>query len=356
MASGSKIVSISYELTGRCNLRCGFCYNPWRTELSPPGELPTRDAINLLAKLIDLTGCKYVSLTGGEPLLRSDIYEIIRFLKSKGIKVALVTNGTLLDREAIKRCLSDGVDLFQVTLLGDRADLHNRLTGCDCFEKVIEAILDITKEGGSVDTFFVATRDNVLSFKNTLELNVLLRVKRVAFGRFTPGGAGLRGWHELMPSPGMIDEALSAADEIVTKYDISVVASMPILPCLNDLSRYTNIDFCFCAVGSDETFIAVDPLGNLKACNHSPQALGNVLKDEIQDPLESAFIRDFVTKLPEYCLDCPANKVCKGGCRSSAYVCYGSFESEDPYLSLWKDRAAKPGSNAIERLWSRCNG
>jgi radical SAM protein with 4Fe4S-binding SPASM domain len=350
-------ISLTYEISRRCNLHCDFCYNAWKMDGEPSSvggvsskingaarQLNTRQTLSLLAKTIDETGCSDISLSGGEPMLREDIFDVISFIKKRNVKVSLISNGTLLTEEAIDRCLSSGLDVFQITLLSDKREFHDRLSGGVAFDKVIETIFNIKKRNGTVYTFFVGLADNIHTFKGTMELNVLLGVSNVALGRFTPGGSGLKGWESFMPTPDMIDEALEAADDIVRKHRISLSVSTPILPCLNDISRYKGIRFGFCAVGNKKhSLFGIDPEGNLKVCSHSPHILGNLLDKPFEDLVsDDPFLEDFIKTIPSFCRDCPEVSTCRGGCRSSAHVSYGSFAEEDPYLKLWKARAKKP--------------
>lgn len=345
-----KKISLTYEFSRLCNLRCAFCYNAWKMDGGPSAkELRPRQVLSLLAKAMDETGCSDISLSGGEPLLRKDIFDVIAFIKRRNVKVSLITNGALLTEEAIDRCLSSGLDAFQVTLLSDKRELHNRLTGAEVFDKAIEAILNIKKRNGTVYTFFVGLADNIHTFKGTLELNVLLGVSNVALGRFTPGGSGLKGWERHMPSPDAIDRALEAADQISRRHRVAVSVSIPILPCLNDISKYRSIRFGFCAVGNVEhSLFGIDPEGNLKVCSHSSYILGNLLEKPFAQLINDQFLEDFVGTLPPFCRDCPEAPICRGGCRSSAHVCYGSLEEEDPYLKLWKAKARKPVTSSFK--------
>lgn len=343
-------LTLTFELSRGCNLRCRFCYNAWKIRGNQEaGEITTRQALHLLGKAIDQTGVKEITLSGGEPLLRQDIFQIIKFLKKRGVKVILVTNGTLLTKETAGKCVSEGVDLFQISLLSDQQDLHNRLTGKECFHKAIEGILNVRNLNGMVCTFFVGTSSNISTFRGALELNVLLGVRNVALGRFVPGGEGMKRWKAMLPAPEMLQQALDSANELAKRYPIAISISTPILPCLVDISKYDNIAPGFCAVGRKTTLFAIDPLGNVKVCSHSPYVLGNLLEKSFKEIASNSFLVDFVEKLPEYCRDCDAALICRGGCRSSAHLCYGSFEAEDPYLKTWKARADKR-SAAIRRL------
>lgn len=337
-------VSFMLEISRKCNQRCSFCYNTWKADGEPVRRpLSTRQLQNLLSKVVGESDCYSISVSGGEPLLRNDVFDIISFAKKKGVKVCLLSNGTLLTKDSIDRFLSIGVDVFQVTLLGDKAQLHNRLAGADAFDRVLEAVLNINDRGGTVHANFVALAENVERFGNVLELCVLLRVNNVSFDRFVPGGAGLDRWQSLLPAPGAVDDALAAGDEVVRKYGTSVSVSTPILPCLNDTSQYKHINLSYCAVARKEhALFCIDPEGNLKVCSHSPHVLGNLLEKPFSTMLKDPFLEEFEKTLPPFCRDCPVANDCRGGCRSSAQVCYGSFASEEPYLRLWKSKARRP--------------
>lgn len=337
-------IAIMYEVTARCNQTCTFCYNTWKMPDTPPvKQLSTRQATNLLAKVIDETGGCDISLSGGEPLLRDDIFELISFIKARNAKVNLISNGTLLTDENIDRCISCGIDAFQVTLLSDDPGIHNRLASFDGFERVLDAILNIRKRNGTVYIFFVGLSDNIHTFKGAVELAVLMGVRNVALGRFTAGGSGLPGWEKRMPEPRALAEALEAGNEACKKYRISVAVSTPILPCLVDISRFENIRFGFCSVGNRrQSLFGIDPGGNLKACSHSPYILGNLLERSFDELLRNPFLAEFIDTVPVFCRDCPDLPFCRGGCRSSAQVAYGSFTEEDPFLHLYKDQARRP--------------
>jgi radical SAM protein with 4Fe4S-binding SPASM domain len=336
-------LSFTFELSRACNLRCQFCYNPWKIEKDwAAGEMSTADALKLVDKVIGETSPNEIMLSGGEPLLRKDIFEIIRAVKRRGVKVGLVTNGTLVTPEVADKCVSEGVDVFQVSLLSDQRELHNSLAGSESFDQTIEGILNLQRKQATVYTFFVGTSRNISSFRGALELNVLLGVRNVALGRFVPGGAAAEGWRDLLPSPQMLQAALDAADQLARRYPIAISISTPILPCLVDLAKYETITPGFCTVG-DETnaLFAIDPVGNLKVCSHSPVSLGNLFEARFSDIVKHRFLRDFLETVPEFCQDCPMLSVCKAGCRSSAHLCYGSFEDEDPFLRTWKTGASK---------------
>ncbi len=325
--------SLLFEVTSRCNAGCVYCYNAKRDARA----LSTSQAMTLIDKLRGETGAYHVSFSGGEPLLRPDLKDLVRYAKRAGLKVTLVTNGILIDERKASELVDLGIDLIQVTLLAADRELHNRLAGGPFFERVVSAIADLVSAGARVSTTFVACKDNVWAFQRTLELNALLKVRQVQFCRFNPGGLSLPSWNRLMPSPGDLEGALRSASKTASKYGISVTASVPIMPCLISIDSLPGIALGFCAVGdAEQSLLAVDPLGNLKSCPHSATSLGSALDRPVSELLRGPRYVEFTDSIAEFCKDCPHVEICRGGCKSAAQLCYGSAAEEDPFLKTWK--------------------
>ena len=110
--------SMVIEVTQRCNHDCPHCYNAWKNPGDyPMGELGTAETLAMLGKMLDETGAELVSISGGEPFLRNDIYEIVAYLAERGAQPgALFLNykgGRLSDRSVRK--LMEKVGLDKVT-------------------------------------------------------------------------------------------------------------------------------------------------------------------------------------------------------------------------------------------------
>src|SRR5918911_1229962 len=107
-------VEIWYELETRCNLHCKFCFNYWKEgEARAPRRLPTAETLEGLRRLLDAVDCEKLTVSGGEPLLREDLFDLLALVKSRGIPMVLTTNGLLLDAEMIDRLRGAGVVTFQ---------------------------------------------------------------------------------------------------------------------------------------------------------------------------------------------------------------------------------------------------
>src|SRR6516162_11368533 len=114
---------IFWEVTKGCNLRCIHC-RATATELSSPFDLPTRTALNIIDQIAERANPILV-LSGGEPLYRSDIFQLARHATEKGLRAALATNGTLVTKDAARRIVDSGVRRVSVSLDGADAATHD---------------------------------------------------------------------------------------------------------------------------------------------------------------------------------------------------------------------------------------
>ncbi len=333
--SDNKVLAknLIFEVTSRCNCNCMYCYNVWKNKLEyPRGELSTRKLTGLLKKVVQETKAGLVTLTGGEPLLRKDLERITKSLRSWGVEVNIITNATLLSEERIKKFISLGVANFEVPLLSGRREIHNRLMRFDSFDLVTRAIVKIKKYGGKAVTVFVATQENIGDFEDTAKLAFALGSDGIMFNRFNPGGEGANHIKELLPSNHQVSEALKIADMVSEKYRIGIACSIPIQPCIVDTAGFKNLSFGFCSAGTENAYYAVDPIGNLRMCNHSPRILGNLFKQSFHDLISQEAVKDFIASMPPFCFPCEKKNTCLGGCKAAAEACFGSPSQEDPFL------------------------
>ena len=114
---------IAWEVTRRCNLRCIHCR--CSSDLnSSEGEFDTRDAFRLIDDICRVSKPVLV-LSGGEPLLRKDIFDIARYGTEKGLRMCMATNGTLLSDDVCKRMKESGICMVSLSLDGSAAAIHD---------------------------------------------------------------------------------------------------------------------------------------------------------------------------------------------------------------------------------------
>ncbi|MFH2010863.1 MAG: radical SAM protein [bacterium] len=337
--------SLIFEVTTRCNHDCLHCYNAWKNEAPypPTPELSTADTRALLDKVLRETGAGHVTLTGGEPLLRPDLHELVDHLVARGCEVNLICNGTLLDEAAIARLTPHKVSIFELPLLSSDAALHDRLSGQPgAFDRVTMAIADLKLAGQVVVTVFVATALNLHTWRETVELAFALGVDGIMFNRFNPGGRGFQNLELLQPDLDGLRHALDVADELTAAYELSISCSIAMPPCLFDSDRWPRLEFGFCAAGKENAYFTLDPSGNLRPCNHSMLVLGNVRSQNFWELADSDAMRSFLRARPTFCDGCRVADSCLGGCKAAAEVCYGSLTTCDPFLSAHRRLARKP--------------
>jgi len=329
-----RLQSLIFEVTQHCNHACLHCYNVWQVAGSyPRGELDTSRTLELLAKALDETDCRHVTLTGGEPLLRRDLVSILEFLQRRRVQVTIISNGRLLSESTAASLIQLGVGLFELPLLSASPQVHDDLSGAPgAWQAVLDAMVNVRKAHGQVVSAFVATRRNITDLYETIRLAFAFGARGLMLNRFNPGGRGREHLVELLPSAEQVSLALSIAEAASVEYNLPISCSIPIQPCLIDIVRFPHLGFGFCSAGSVRAYYTLDPLGNLRPCNHSDIILGNLFETSFADLISSRQMQTFTCAIPPFCVDCSRRDECQGGCKASAQVCYGSLEAEEPFL------------------------
>lgn len=336
---------VVFEATTHCNHACPHCYNAWEAEGStyPRGILDTKRTCELLGKVIDETDMDLMTFSGGEPMLRKDIFDLLDFVAERGVGINLITNGSLLDRKAIDRIGPGKVSLYELPLLGSKPQTHDRMSGKQgAFERVTRAIAELKDAGEAVIVAFVATNWNIDEWPEVAELAFVLGADGIMFNRFNPGGRGLAHIDELQVDPDRLSLALDQAQEVSREYEMSISCSIAMPPCLFPHERWPDLGFGFCAAGTKNAYPALDPQGNLRPCNHSPTILGNLFESSFWELMDNETHRNFLAARPAFCSGCSIEDECMGGCKAAAEVAFGDLNVCDPFLAAYKDRAVKP--------------
>jgi radical SAM protein with 4Fe4S-binding SPASM domain len=332
--SRPRIQSLIFEVTQRCNHTCRHCYNVWAAQGStyPRGEMNTERTLALLAKALDETVCGHVTFTGGEPLLRPDLPVLLDFLRDRNVRTTIISNGRLLDESRVVTLLDCGVGLFELPLLSSQREVHDRLSGAPgAWDSVLRAMADLRLHHGQFVAAFVATRLNIDDIAETLRLAFAFGARAVMLNRFNPGGRGLANL-ELLPTVDQLREALTVAESAVASYGLPVSCSIPIQPCLIDTSAFPHLGFGYCAAGTSRAYYALDPLGNLRPCNHTPTILGNLFDESFGALVAPERLAPFMAAIPPFCAACDRRLECQGGCKAAAQVCFGALDVEEPFL------------------------
>jgi len=180
-AKKNPIPVVVWNITSKCNLRCVHCY----ANVNSVSEFDTASSL-----IDDLSALRIpvLLISGGEPLMHKNIYDIIKYAKSKGIQVSLSTNGTLIDEEVAGKLKELGVDYVGVSLDGikETHDLFRGVRGA--FEKAVEGLLNAKDEGLLTGVRFTVTKYNLRDVKSILDFVIENEIPRFCLYHLVPSG------------------------------------------------------------------------------------------------------------------------------------------------------------------------
>jgi radical SAM protein with 4Fe4S-binding SPASM domain len=341
-------VTAVLEMTYRCSHKCLFCSCPWENpggKFPKAAELSTREWKEAIQKISGL-GVDNICFTGGEALLRDDLWEIIEYtaslkdqkiipkdgqllLQPGPIKLYLISNGEAVNSKVLKLCQAHNVQL-SMSLPG--LSTFSELTGGGDPDRVLRAFT-LAK---SLKLFTVvnitATKKNLFEIYETVAAAFLAGADQLLLNIFLRGGRGLSYSEDLALSPEEIISALDQAEEVLqaAKRFGSVGTELP--KCLLRGKRYEKLEVasrCSAATG----FFVIGPSGFIRVCNHSQVELCHFR--DIESLKQNAYWQKFTQKayLPLQCLPCPESGQCDGGCREEAHIIGGDVASFNVYAS-----------------------
>jgi|SRR5271166_5848455 len=181
---------IFWEVTKGCNLRCIHC-RASATELSSPTDLPTATALGIIDQIAE-TANPILVLSGGEPLYRSDIFQLATYAKDKGLRVALATNGTLVTKEVARMIVDSGVKRVSISLDGADAPTHDAFRGIPgAFDAAVQGLRNLKALGMSVQINMTIARHNAKQLPQVLELAKSLGADALHTFLLVPVGCGV---------------------------------------------------------------------------------------------------------------------------------------------------------------------
>jgi radical SAM protein with 4Fe4S-binding SPASM domain len=336
------------EMTSLCNHQCLFCSCPWeadRNEFSGRPELSVsqwKEAISLLCE----KGISRIAFTGGEPLMKEGITEIISFAASCRAthtetendslvthqgppKLYLISNGELVSDEILDLCYRHKIHL-SMSLPGlTTFEFH---TGTGSPELILDHFSKAKKKGVTTTVNVTVTKKNLFELYETIARALIAGADTLLMNRFLPGGRGLEFSSDLVLNKEEINQMLDIAEEVLatSRRKGSVGTELP--KCILKRNDYQFLEVgTRCSAGID--FFVIGPAGWIRTCNHSPVELVPVM--EFEKLRDHPYWRKFIMKEyhPEMCQGCHLLFDCDGGCREAAHICNGSVNSPDPVFN-----------------------
>ncbi len=340
--SGHPLRMIAWEFTRSCNLACIHCrasaeYGPYEGELSTQEVFRVMDEIASFSKPV-------IIMTGGEPLLRSDIFDLASYGTAKGFRMVMATNGTLFNEEIIQKMKTSGIQRISISIDGPTAETHDAFRKVErSFESSLRGIGMAKKGGIEFQINTTITQVNLHLIPDILRLAVDLGAVALHIFLLVPTGRGKE----------LKDQEISAQDyektlhwfyDQIDKVPLQLKATCAphyyrilrqrakkegkkITPKTHGLDAMTRgclggISFCF-----------ISHVGQVQPCGYLELNGGNVREKHFREIWEESNVFKNLRNTDGYqgkCGRCEFRKVC-GGCRARAYELSGEYMAEEPY-------------------------
>lgn len=349
-AEANAIRLVAWETTRRCNLACKHC-RAVAEDHPYDNELDTRASFRLLEQIREV-GTPIVILTGGEPLLREDIFDIASHGTRLGLRMVMAPNGTLITRETALKMKESGIRRISVSLDGSTPETHDDFRGVkNAFSNAIRGI-EIARETGlefQINT--VITKTNVEQIPRILALAEKMGAVAHHIFLLVPTGRGKY----------ILDSAIDAEEYEKTLnwfYDqrektplqLKATCAPHYYRILRQRARAEGKTVTFETHGLDAVtrgclagtgFCFISHVGRVQTCGFLDVTCGDITRQTFKDVWENSPVfnelRDF-SKLDPKCGICEYKRVC-GGCRARAYEATGSYLAEEPLCSYQPKRS-----------------
>jgi radical SAM protein with 4Fe4S-binding SPASM domain len=314
-----------FHITGRCNLQCVYCY----ASSYDRADLKIEEVQDVLSQAARL-GTRHVILSGGEPLLHPDFYEIAEYAKELRLKVHITSNGTMIDEIAAEKLRSLDVNVT-ISLDGSCAEANDPLRGEGTFSSAINSIDNLINSCVYTSMRMTLVKQNVNEVRNYIELAIQHNVNRCIIERVT-GIIEIPQSMELEPSSTDIFRSFKIMSEYRNANGLNVGSNDPLWLLFRKdlLEKYANRTHICGGCTAGVASITVNPDLTVTPCPRLPIMVGNLKEDSLEDiwhnsdVLQNLRNRDFF----DGCSSCNYKYIC-GGCRGAAHA-HGSYLGKDP--------------------------
>lgn len=328
---------VSWNITQRCNLGCRHCYLPASANMdagSIPSELSTKDAFKVIDGIANINPEAMLILSGGEPLLRKDIFELAARASGKGMMVVVGSNGLLIDDKVAGDLKDSGVSGISIGLDSVDPIIHDDIRAFNgAWEKAVSAVGICREKGLSVQINSVVMRVNYKEMSSLIRLSSSLGAR--VFSPFFLICTG-RGERLSDISPQQYEEALTEIVSLRGNFGETMIRSRcaptirRILYQNDPASPLLKMNAGRCMAGKN--YCRITPIGDVSPCPYMPVSVGNVENNDFADIWRGSEVFSSLRRdsLKGKCGRCEFRLLC-GGCRARAYAAGGDFMGEDPW-------------------------
>lgn len=317
--------SATVDITTKCNLRCKHC------RLETTNYDLSLEQIEIIASKLANKDRRIVFISGGEPLVRNDIVEVVKIFKKYISCVCINTNSLLLTEELLDNLIEAGLNYIQVSLDGVK-DTHDYMRGEGTYEKTMDKLKMISKKSIKLHISCCISSlniDKMEDFADTLQNDSFLKIDLLGFKRFIPKNE-MAGVYNLNKDG--LKELYDKFETLRNKYD-NVVIDFPQknIFCedkvLSVMKKYSlSCAGCSAATGGP----CIRSNGSVSPCSLLYLDCGNIFEMELDEIYNSkVFINLCQRNLKGGCGSCKYKYIC-GGCRAAAYALTGDYLEKDP--------------------------
>ena len=337
-ASGKPLFMVTWRCTRRCVGNCLYCsYTP---EHARENEANTRVAYKIVDEVYDF-GSPWFGISGGEPLIRPDIFDVISYAKESGFEVSLITSGFAFDEKKLDNLVRNEVHTA-VSIDGSR-ESNDHIRGKGCYDKAVSAMKKLS-ENGILDCIVTTlTKYNVNDVEHPVELAEEYGARMAVFHNLVPVGRAGSNMPDLAPSPKEYEVAFNKIYDLQVRHagKVNVNVYAPFYARIVRQRKptdfwdwYTKHFIGKCSIGGN--YIGITENGDYRSCGfHEHHRLGNVkfqglrdTWDELQNSELHLKLRD-KSNLKGKCGVCEYREIC-GGCRTRAEYYTGDLFESDP--------------------------
>jgi AdoMet-dependent heme synthase len=336
---------VQLHLTERCNLRCKHCYQ----EEKRPAEMSLSEITSVLDEVsdmlkdwttsYDIAFASSFNVTGGEPFLRQDIFEVLEELEKAGFDTYVLSNGTLISRETAMRLAKLGVKGVQISIEGPEI-VHDDIRGSGSFAASLKGIRNLLDAGTEVTLNTTLSDINAPFFTDIIDLASSLGVQRLGFSRLVPSGSGKNLLSRMLGKEVLADlysEIFSSNTGGLRIVTGDPVASQLKEPSDEDADSPWPTGGCAAGVSG----LTILPDGTVTPCRRLPVPIGNIREDSLREIWSSSAILNALRDKSRYkgkCGKCQKWSACRG-CRAIAFAYAGAADksgylAEDPQCFL----------------------
>ena len=325
------------EITYRCPLHCPYCSNP--TQARNDQELTANEWTRVIREAAAL-GVLQIGFSGGEPLARRDLQDLVRAAREANLYTNLITSGIGLDDDRVRALRDAGLDSVQLSFQSDNTGLADEVAGARAHQHKLAAAAKIRAAGIPLSLNFVVHRRNIDRLAEMIALAESLQAERVELANVQFYGWAFLNRAALLPTR----EQVVRAREIATAAKARLAGKIDIFYVLPD---YYETRPKPCLNGWGQRYLTVNPIGDVLPCPTASSAIPDLRFDNVRARSldwiwreSESFNRFRGTEwMPEPCQSCPQREIDFGGCRCQAALLTGNAANTDPVCELSPNRA-----------------